>query len=77
MTTSSPRIFALSLRAKLFDDVKESMSIGLDRTVDDKEAEAFLNKNTALLGSIIQYDELDTTDRESIWERCRSWQRPV
>lgn len=77
MTTTAPHVFNLSLRRELFAQVQEHLAIGLSRPVPEDEAVAFLMKNPALLGSIIQYDEVDTTDRERIWEGCRTWQQPT
>lgn len=65
--------FQLSLSGELFAQVKEHLAIGLSRPVDDKETTAFLEKHPALLGSIVQFDEVDTEDRSQIWEHCRSW----
>ncbi len=65
--------FSLQLKADLFEQVREHLQIGLSRLAGDKEVTAFLMRHPALLGSIIEYDEVDTEDRSRIWEHCRSW----
>jgi|APLak6261703504_1056268.scaffolds.fasta_scaffold01525_3 hypothetical protein len=60
------------MRNDLFGQVKEYMAISLGSTVSDDVAEAFLARHPALMGSILEYDEIDTQDRSRIWECCRS-----
>lgn len=74
--STTTRVIPLSLREALFAQVIEILEIGLSRSVDEKEAEAFLVKHPAILGSLVQYDEVDTEDRYRIWERCNDWQPP-
>lgn len=72
--SNSNHEFQLSLRSELFVSVKEYLAIGLSRPVDDTEAQAFLLKHPALLGSIVEYDEVATDERSRIWDYCRDWQ---
>lgn len=69
---SEQQSFTLSLRRALFDQVKEYMAIVLKKPVTDEIAKEFLMRHPALLGSIIEYDEVDTEDRSKIWELCHS-----
>jgi hypothetical protein len=64
------RTFTLSLKESLFTEVKENLGYGVEPTREFTDAETvdFLAKHPKILGSIIHFDEVDTTDREAIWE---------
>ena len=59
--------FTLELRESLFAEVKENMRFGVKppREFTDDEATAFLAKHLDILGSIVRFDEVDTTERLS------------
>lgn len=61
-----------ALRDALFEQVREHMVTALTIPVTDDVVETFLGQHDQLLGNIVGYDEVDTTDRESIWDACRS-----
>ncbi|NTB05863.1 hypothetical protein [Agrobacterium tumefaciens] len=61
-----------ALRSELFEQVREHMATALTIPVTDDVVETFLSQHDRLLGSIVGYDEVDTTDRENIWDACRS-----
>lgn len=60
------------LRDELFEQVREHMATALTISVTDEVVQAFLGQHDQLLGSIVGYDEVDTTDRHNIWDACRS-----
>lgn len=68
-----PRTYTLTLPDGLFNEVKSNLEIGLKagRPFTDEEVSAFLMRHTDILGSIVHFDEVDTTDRERIWEAQR------
>lgn len=61
-----------ALRGDLFEQVRLHMTTALTIPVTDDVVETFLGEHNELLGSIVGYDEVDTTDRENIWDACRS-----
>jgi len=61
-----------ALRGELFEQVREHMATALTIPVTDEVVQTFLVQHDRLLGSILEYDEVDTTDRENIWDACRS-----
>lgn len=61
-----------TLRNDLFEQVREHMATALTIPVTDEVVESFLGQHEQLLGSIVGYDEVDTTDRHNIWDACRS-----
>ncbi len=71
--TERTRAFTLTLRESLFAQVKENLEVGAEpeRPFTDKEVVAFLMRHVDILGSIIQFDEVDTTDCGRIWEEQR------
>lgn len=58
------------LRGALFEQVQEHMATVLTIPVTEDVVETFLGQHDQLLGSIVGYDEVDTTDRENIWIAC-------
>lgn len=61
-----------SLRSELFEQVREHMTTALAIPVTDDVVTTFLSQQGELLGSIVGYDEVDTTDRHNIWDACKS-----
>ncbi len=72
------RVMTLGLRESLFAQVKKHLQVGVnpEREFTNDEAQAFLEKHPKILGSIIHFDEVDTTDREAIWEAQRAAEAP-
>ena len=66
------QIGKFSLRSELFEQVRGHMATALTITVTDDVVETFLGQHNQLLGSIVGYDEVDTTDRHNIWDACKS-----
>ncbi|MFN4266379.1 MAG: hypothetical protein ACK4F8_11615 [Aquabacterium sp.] len=73
MPNEPTRTFTLELRESLFNAVKDNLRSGVTppREFTDQEAMAFLAKHPRILGSIVHFDEVDTTDREAIWDAQR------
>ena len=71
--TESTRAFTLTLRESLFAQVKENLEVGSEpeRAFSDEEVVAFLMRHPDILGSIVRFDEVDTTDCSRIWEEQR------
>lgn len=61
-----------NLRSELFEQVRGHMETALTITVTDDVVDTFLSLHEQLLGSIVGYDEVDTTDRNNIWDACKS-----
>ena len=60
------------VRSELFEQVREHMTTVLTITVTVDVVVTFLSQHGELLGSIVGYDEVDTTDRHNIWDACKS-----
>lgn len=68
-----PRLLMLSLPESLFARVKEQLELGAkpERSFSDEEVTAFLLRHADILGSIVHFDELDTTDSARISQAQR------
>lgn len=66
------RIGNFVVRSELFEQVREHMTTALTISVTDDIVTTFLGQHGELLGSIVGYDEVDTSDRENLWNACKS-----
>lgn len=69
--TTTRQIGNFQLRDELFEQVKEHMQTALAIEVTDQIADNFLAKHPQLLGCIVGFDEVDTTDRHNLWDAIK------
>lgn len=65
------RIGQCLIKDELFESVRDTLQIGLKKTVPDSDVESFLERHQEILASIVGYDEVDTTDQSRIWDACK------